>query len=62
MLSLSKALKEKRLAEFIAQEEKRGISPADRKELERLLERAAKSRQSEDRTSRSSYGDGSSGT
>lgn len=60
-LTLSQALEESRLSEFVEQEEKRGIGPADRKELKRLLRRAAKSRQSEDQTSRSACGDGSSG-
>jgi hypothetical protein len=59
MLSLSEAIQSGRLAEFITQEEKRGIGPADRKKLDAAIRRLATQPQSEDRASRSSSGDGS---
>lgn len=59
MLTLSKALKTGKLRQFIAQEEKRGLGPADRAALDALIERMAKPRRSEDQTSRSASGDGS---
>lgn len=52
MLTLNKAIRTGRLDEFIDQEEKRGIGPADPKSLDRLLEAAIKSERSEDKTSR----------
>lgn len=61
-LSLTKALKTNRLPEFIAQEEARGIGPAERKRLDALIREAAtKPPRSKDRTSRSASRDGSSG-
>lgn len=61
MLSLSEAIRTGRLGEFIAQEEKRGIGPAKRKAFDAAVRKAAKSRRSKGRTSRSSSRDGSSG-
>jgi hypothetical protein len=60
-LSLSKALKHGRLQEFVAQEEARGIGPADRRSLDALVAEAAKERQAEGPASRSPSGDGSTG-
>lgn len=63
MLTLSEALKTDRLREFIAQEEQRGVAPADRKKLDVALKRLVTKRPKESgRTSRSSSGDGSNGT
>jgi hypothetical protein len=62
MLTLSNALKTGRLREFVAQEEARGVGPADRKALDRALRRLIKQPRSEDRTSRSPSDDGSTGT
>lgn len=59
MLTLSKALKTGRLQEFVRQEEKRGIGPADRKKLEAAIRRLATQPQSKDRTSRSASRAGS---
>lgn len=59
-LTLSEAINSNRINEFIAQEEARGIAPADLVELEAAIERLATQPQSEGRTSRSSSGDGSS--
>lgn len=39
MLTLAEAIKTGRLQEFIAQEEKRGIGPADCRDLERAIKR-----------------------
>jgi hypothetical protein len=61
ILSLSHAVAEGRLEDFIKQEEKRGIDAADKKEFEALLNRASKSRRSGGRASRSSSGGGLSG-
>jgi hypothetical protein len=60
MLTLSEALKTGRLPEFIAQEEARGIGPVDRRELDDAIKRLATTPlKSEDRTSRSTSGGGS---
>jgi hypothetical protein len=60
MLTLSEALKTGRLREFIAQEEARGIGPANQKDVEAAIEKLATTpTQSGDRTSHSSSGDGS---
>lgn len=60
-LSLSDALRSRRLAEFIAQEEARGVGPVDRAELDKEIKRLATTPlKSKDRTSRSSSGGGSS--
>jgi hypothetical protein len=62
MLTLSKALKNGQLREFIAQEEARGIGPASRKELDKAIKAlATKLPQPEDQTSRSTSRDGSRG-
>jgi hypothetical protein len=53
MLTLSQAVKEGRLSEFIAQEEARGIGPATRADLDRALAKILKAPQSKDQTSRS---------
>ena len=58
MLSLAVAIKLGRLKEFIAQEEARGIGPAELKELDATIKRLATTPlKSEDRTSRSSSAD-----
>ena len=62
MLSLSDAIKEGRIAEFINQEEARGLSDGDRASFERVIKAAVKPPQSADRTSRSPSDDGSNGT
>jgi hypothetical protein len=60
MLTLSKALKTGQLREFIAQEEARGMGPIEREELDKTIARLATTPlKSEDRTSRSSSGGGS---
>lgn len=61
MLSLAKAIKAGRLREFIAQEEARGVGPANRKAFDAAIEKAVKLRRSKGRTSRSSSRGGSSG-
>jgi hypothetical protein len=61
MLSLSEAVKSKRLQEFIAQEEARGVGSIDRAEFDLLLAKAVKSPQSKDQTSRSPLPDDSTG-
>jgi hypothetical protein len=62
MLTLAKALKTGRLREFIAQEEARGIGPADNKELDEAIRRLMFTPlKSKNRTSHSSSGDGSNG-
>lgn len=59
MLTLSEALKADRLAEFVRQEEARGIGPAERKKLDKAIARLIKQPRLADRTSRSASGDGS---
>jgi hypothetical protein len=62
MLTLTEALKNGQLREFIAQEEARGIGPAERKELDATIKRLATTPlKSKGRTSRSSSGGGSTG-
>lgn len=61
-LSLAEAIKENRLVEFIAQEEARGVGPADPKELDAALSRLITAGKSEGQTSRSASSDGSSET
>ena len=59
MLTLSEALKTGQLREFIKQEEKRGIGPADRRKLDAAIKRLATTPlKSKDRTSRSASDDG----
>ena len=62
MVSLQEAIKAGRLAEFIEQEEARGVGPIDRAEFDGAVAKIIKSQQSEDRTSRSASGENSSGT
>lgn len=62
MLTLSDALKEDRLDEFVAQEEARGVGPVERRELEDKVAALLRTTQSEDRTPRSASSDGSTGT
>jgi hypothetical protein len=57
VLSLSKAIKSHRLADFIAQEEKRGIGPASKSEVEKAISLLAKQTQSEDQTLHSASDD-----
>ncbi len=52
-LPLAKALKTGRLADFVAQEEARGVETVDREELAAAIKAAVKPQRSEDRTSRS---------
>jgi len=61
MLSLSEAIKSDRLADFIAQEEARHVGPISRAEFDAAAAALIKAPQSEDQTSRSASGDGSSG-
>ena len=58
-LTLSEALKTGRVAEFIVQEEERGVEGVDRNELDEVLSTVIKPPRSEDQTSRSPY-DGNS--
>lgn len=60
LLTLSEAIKAGRLNEFIAQEEARGVGPANQKEVQAaLLLLATTPTQSGDQTSRSPSRDGS---
>ena len=61
MLTLAQALKTKRLQDFIAQEEARGVGPIDRAELDNALSKAVKAPRSKDQTSHSPIPDGSTG-
>ena len=63
MLTLSEAIKTGRLGDFVAQEEARGIGPAERQQLDDAINRLATATplKSKDRTSRSSSGDGLNG-
>jgi hypothetical protein len=61
MITLTGAIKNGRLADFIAQEEARGVGSIDRAEFCRLLGKAVKAPQSKDQTSRSLLSDGSTG-
>jgi len=60
-LTLSDALKDRRLEDFIKQQEAAGIGPADEAEVLAAIDTVAKSLTPEDQTSRSPSGDGSSG-
>jgi hypothetical protein len=60
-LTLAEAIRSGRLSEFAAQEEARGVGPADPRALDALVAEAAKGPQSEDQASRSPCGDGSTG-
>jgi hypothetical protein len=61
MLTLSSALKAGRLADFIKQEEKRGIGPVSQSELDEAIRLLATQPRSEDQTSRSTSRGGSRG-
>lgn len=61
-LTLREAVKTDRLADFIAQEEARGVGPAERADLERVIRAAVRPPQSEDQTSRSASSGDSPGT
>lgn len=61
MITLSEALKSGRLAEFITQEEGRGVGRADQSELDAAIKLMATDTQPEDRTLRSHGRDGSNG-
>lgn len=61
MLTLAKALKSGRLKEFIAQEEARGVGPAELAKLDHALAALIKSPRSKGQTSRSASGGGSTG-
>ena len=61
MLTLAEAIKNGRLQDFIAQEETRGIGPVGRAELDLAIAALIKAPQSEDQTSRSPSGGGSTG-
>ncbi len=60
-LSLADAVKFKRLQDFIAQEEARGVGPVGRPDLDRSIAALIKGQQSEGRTLRSASHDDSSG-
>jgi hypothetical protein len=60
-LTLSTAIKTKRLQEFIAQEEARGVPPANLKEFQDLAKRLIKDTPQAGQTSRSPGRGGSSG-
>jgi hypothetical protein len=62
MLTLSEALKTGKIAEFVKQEEARGIGPVSRKKLDAAIKQLATTPpKSKDRTSRSTSGGGSNG-
>jgi hypothetical protein len=60
-LPLAKARETNRMAEFVAQEEARGIGPIDRAEFDGAVAKVIKAQRSEDRTLRSASGGNSSG-
>lgn len=60
-VSLSQALKEGRLEDFIKQQEAAGTGPAAEGEVLDAIAKVARSPQSADRTSRSASSDGSTG-
>lgn len=60
-LSLSEAMKTGRLAEFVAQEEARGIGPANRADVDAALAKLIRQPQPANRTSRSASRGGSTG-
>ncbi len=62
MLTLAEAIRTKRLAEFIAEQEANGIREADPAAFDRLIEAAVKPPQSKGQTSRSPSRGGSTGT
>lgn len=60
-LSLAEALRDDRMAEFVAQEEKRGVGPATEPDFDRLAARLIQSERSADQTSGSPRRGGSAG-
>lgn len=62
LLTLKNAIETGRLPEFVAQEEARGIGPADPRAINALVVKAAKAPQSKDRALHSPCGDGPTGT
>ena len=60
-LSLREAMETGRLADFIVQEEARGVESVEREELDAAIEAMIKPLRSEDRTSRSAARGGSTG-
>jgi hypothetical protein len=60
-LSLSEAIREDRLLEFIEQEEARGVGPISQKNFDRAVKALATQPRSEDRKSRSASRGGSTG-
>lgn len=60
-ITLREAMESGRLTEFVAQEEARGVGPADKADLDRALSRLIKAGKSEDQTSRSASSNGSTG-
>lgn len=60
-LTLAKAIASGKLGDFIAQEEARGVGPADKTNLDRALSRLIKAGKSEDQTSHSASSDGLTG-
>lgn len=60
-LSLSQALRENRLEDFIRQEEERGVAPVKGSDFDRALKLLVRPRQSAGQTSRSPSGGGSTG-
>lgn len=61
MLDLSKAAKDGRLQDFIAQEEARGVGPVAEADFDALAAKVIKTERSGDQTSRSLPADGSPG-
>jgi hypothetical protein len=62
VLSLALAIASGRLAEFIAQEEARGVGPVSQADLDHALAATIKGEQSADQASRSPSRDGSTET
>lgn len=60
-LTLRQAIALNRLDDFIAQEEARGVGPADASDLDDALRNVIRGTRSEDQTSRSPGGGGSTG-
>lgn len=61
MITLRDAIKEGRLSDFIAQEESRGIGPAERKKLDTIIAAAIRAPRSKRQTLRSPSRGGSRG-
>ncbi len=60
-ITLREAMESRRLMDFVAQEEARGIRPINRAEFDALIAALVKMLQSQDQTSHSASGDGSTG-